>query len=259
MFETQFENLKITFNEVKGTGMFLALYIVAILYLFFNEKDEKRKRLFCYSSVLIVFIVMNPIFNKLVGGVFRKTIYWRFFWCLPIGFTLGYVGTMLVKNIDVDTDIDNKKTNTKIKKIIVGVVLSVLIMISGKLVFNDTNYQKVNNWYKHTDEDVFIAHQIAIDNEEYKRVICPMKLNNHLRQIEPSLVMAYPRVASGDYKDYPPFFGVMTGNVEFIDKYATDNDFNYVIFEKSITLTAPMENAGFHLIYETEHYRVYKK
>ncbi len=248
MFETQFENLRITFNEVKGTGMFLALYVVAVLYLFMNEKDEKRKRLFCYSAVLIIFIVMNPLFNKLVGGVFRKTIYWRFFWCLPIGFTLGYVGTMLVKNID-----------KKNEKVIVGIVLAVLIILSGKLVFNDTNYKKVNNLYKHTDEDVYIAHQIAIDNEEYKRVICPMKLNNHLRQIEPSLVMAYPRVASGDYKDYPAFFGVMTGNVEFIDKYAEENDFNYVIFDKEITLTAPMENAGFHLIYETENYRVYKK
>lgn len=247
MLDVQFENLKVTLEEVKGSGMILALYIVAVLYLFIREKDEKRKRLFCYSSALIIFIIMNPIFNLAVGGVFKRIIYWRFFWTLPIVITLAYAGTMVIKDL-----------NKKNEKIVVSLVLILLIIFSGKFVFNSTNYKKVNNLYKHTDEDVFIAHQIAIDDSEYKRVICPMKLNNHLRQIEPSLMMAYPRVASGDYKDYPAFFGVMTGNVEFIDKYAEDNDFNYVIFEKKITLSAPMEEAGFRLIYETDNYRVYK-
>ena len=38
MLDVQFENLKVTLEEVKGSGMILALYIVAVLYLFIREK-----------------------------------------------------------------------------------------------------------------------------------------------------------------------------------------------------------------------------
>lgn len=248
MFESQFENLSITLDEVKGSGMFILLYLIALFYLFINEKDIVKRRIFCYSSLIIIFVVMNPIFNKLVGGIYKKTIYWRFFWTLPMGISVAYVG------VDVVSKLDEKR-----KRIFASIAIIILIIFSGKLIYNDTNYQKVDNLYKHTDEDVFIAHQIAIDDAEYKRIICPEKLNNHLRQIEPSLIMAYPRVASGDYEDYPIRDCINKGQVEEIDKFAKENDFNYVIFKKETELTAPMEAAGFHLIYETENYRIYKK
>ncbi len=247
MLETQFENLKITLDEVKGQGMFLALYLVALLYIFINEKDETKKRLFGYGSLILIFIIMNPIFNKLVGGIFRKSIYWRFFWTIPIGITVAYVCTDIIKRL-----------GEKSTKVMVSLAFIVIIIFCGKLMYNETNYQKVNNLYKHTDEDVFIAHQIAIDDSEYKRVICPTKLNNHLRQIEPSLIMAYPRKPDGNYKDYPIYYSVENGSVEEIDEFSKENDFNYVIFDKETELTVPMELAGFHIIYETEHYRIYK-
>ena len=248
MFSNQLYNLKVTIDETKGTGEFVALFIIAVIYIFLKEKDEAKRRVFCYASVLLIFIILNPIFNKIVGGFFRKSIYWRFFWTVPISITVAYVATSVIKEIDSNS-----------KKIIVGLAFVMLIMFSGKLIYNDINYQKVNNLYKQTDEDVMIANLITIDSAEYKRIICPEKLNNHLRQIEPSLIMAYPRRPDGDYSKDPIYYSITNGNVEEIDKYAKDNNFNYVIFDKNVELTAPMESAGFHIIYETDHYRIYKK
>ncbi len=248
MFDKELLNLKVTIDEVKGQGMFLILYLIALIYLFINEKNQTKRRLFCYGSLILMIIIMNPLFNKIVGGVYKKSIYWRFFWTIPMGITVAYVGT------DIISRLDEKKT-----KIVVSIVFILLVIFSGKLMYNETNYQKVNNWYKHTDEDVFIAHQLAIDVADYKRVICPVKLNNHLRQIEPSLIMAYPRIPDGNYEKYPIHDSLVNGRVEEIDKFATENNFNYVIFDKETELTAPMEEADFHLIYETENYRIYRR
>lgn len=60
-------------NEYYGNRWYLLLAIVAYIYLFFATKESRRK--IVYPSVLLAFLVLNPI---LYQYVYSKIIYWRF-------------------------------------------------------------------------------------------------------------------------------------------------------------------------------------
>ena len=61
------ESMEIIINAYKsyqGTGMYLALFFISILYLYITEKDDNKKVFFVYYPFLALFIIINPIFYK---------------------------------------------------------------------------------------------------------------------------------------------------------------------------------------------------
>ena len=84
MFVENIEAIKKCFSEFKGSGMYILLFLLSIIYIYLKD-DSKKKTLFVYYPILVFLITLNPLFNKLVGGVFKSSIYWRFFWLLPLG------------------------------------------------------------------------------------------------------------------------------------------------------------------------------
>ena len=70
MLKENIEIVKNTFQEYQGNGMYLALFFIAMLYIYLKEEDKKKKNLFLYFPILVLVVTLNPLFNKIVGKIF---------------------------------------------------------------------------------------------------------------------------------------------------------------------------------------------
>ncbi len=245
MFEESIAIIKNTFLEYKGTGMYVALFFISMLYILLKEEDKKNRAFFAYFPIFTLFITLNPIFNKLVGSIFTSSVYWRVYWVIPLGITIAYGAVKFINN-----------ENEKSKKIIATIGIIIVIMISGKFIYYKGNYFKLGNFYKLPDDDVYATHIIGADEAEYKKAIVPEGLVAHVRQIDATINLAFPRDPEG--KSNPILNELNAGNVEGITKIAKENKCNYIVFKKATVLMGEMEEYGFEKLGETQNYAIYK-
>lgn len=189
MFEENIEIIKNTFLEFIGSGMYMLLFFIALLYIYLKEENKKNKAFLLYTSIIVLLITLNPIFNKVVGKIFTASVYWRVFWLLPLGITIAYAGVKFINS-----------EKTKYKQVVATVGLILIVVVSGKFIYTKENYFKLGNLYKLPDEDVLVTQLIGADDEEYKKVIAPESLVAHMRQVDASIDLAYRRDPQGKRK-----------------------------------------------------------
>ena len=141
MFEKSIEIISNAFLQYKGNGMYMALFLLGMLYIYLNEKDKKMRCLFLYFPLATLFVTLNPLFNKCVGKIFTGSVYWRLFWILPIGITIAYC---LIKFVQ-----DQKE---KSQKIIVDDEVTLVDVnstdsVKGKVIFKH-EYESLENLIK---------------------------------------------------------------------------------------------------------------
>ena len=124
MLEECINTIKSSYEQFLGSGMYFALFLVSILYIFMKEKDKKKRILFIYFPIVIFAVITNPFFNLLSSVVFTVNTYYRLFWLLPLGIVIAYTAVLVVN-----------EGKDKIKKIVIFVSLFVIIALSGKFYF----------------------------------------------------------------------------------------------------------------------------
>ena len=129
--------------------------------------------------------------------------------------------------------------------------------MSGKFIYTEENFDKVGNLYKLPDESVLVAQLIGVDNEEYKKAIVPFTIVAHIRQVDASILLAYPRTPGG-YDKIDIVQHLNSGNVVGVVGYAAEENCNYVVYHKATVLVGKMEDYGFEKINETPNYAIYK-
>ena len=239
--------IKDTFMEFKGTGGYIALLIIAIIYLFFKEENKEKRMFFIYFQILVFLVVFNPIFNKVVGPIFKSSVYWRVYWVIPLGVTIAYAIVTAVS--------ETCQKNTK-KNILYACFILAIIM-SGKFIYTSENYQKVDNLYKIPEESILVAQIIKNDEAEHKKAIVPDNLVAYIRQFDSSIELAYKREPTG-YENHPIVTPLRLGDTEWISKVAIEKKCNYVVVDKNIPLTLAFDYFGFNILAETEKFAIYK-
>lgn len=114
-------------NEYYGNRWYLLFAVVAYIYLFFATKESRRK--IVYPSVLLAFLVLNPI---LYQYVYSKIIYWRLMWLLPNTLAIAYATVLFVR---------------KRKHIAVKVIAFVLVLAA--VVWKGTNVYTHSGMARH--------------------------------------------------------------------------------------------------------------
>lgn len=246
MFEESIEIIKNSFLQYKGNGMYLALFLLGMLYIYLREKDKKMRLLFLYFPLTVLVVTLNPIFNKVVGKIFTGSVYWRLFWILPMGITIAYC---LIKFV--------QEQKEKMQKIVVAVSLVIILIISGETMYSEGVFPKLGNMYKLPDDAVWVAQLIGADEAEDKKALVPDTLAPYIRQIDANIKLAYRRHPEG-YQNNDLVRELAAGNVEFIATYAIENDCNYVVFNGGVVLTDKMEDYGFEKMNQTVFYVIYK-
>ena len=220
MFQESIENLKAAFEWYYGTGKYFLLLIFALIYLFIKEDNKNKKTFLVGYSCLAIFIIINPIFMKIVSPFVDDTVYNRLFWVIPSGVIISYAGVLVVKNI------------SKLpKKIIVFCALVITIVFSGQFVYSKANFVKTENIYKIPDEYL-----------EVSKIVGDIPI--------------YPRRPDG-YKDYPIVDFYEAGDVKTLTMLCKENDVNIIVYDRSILLTISPKYFGYDYYTSTDKYDIY--
>ena len=233
---SNFQEVMSYFNLYYSDSKYFVLFLIALVLNFiFIKKDNKKERvLLLWLPIMVVLIIMNPVIfkhlNKLIGEDMGNT-YWRVFWLVPLAPVVAYAFTNLIDYKD-----------RKIGKAFIILAFIGIISISGKLVYNSTNFQKVGNWYKMPDNilNVILASKdLELEN---KKVMCPLSVIPWVRP-----VTVAPKFA-GEYSN-----GVIKAHMKRIMR----DKCNILILDKGFEYDANVEDYGYVLFYENDQYVAY--
>lgn len=245
MFSENIEIIKNAFTRYSGTGSYFALFFVALIYIFIVEKDKNKRMFLLYFSCLVLFVVLNPIFNKLVNSFLNKNVYQRLFWMVPMGVVIAYVGADIIK-----------KTENISKKTIVSILLICTIMFSGKLIYTEENYTKTNNLFKFPDETLAVIDIMSSIDLENKKAMVSTDLVEYVRQKDASIKLAYPRRPQGyDSYDIVQYYNM--GDVKNLTDLCKKKKVNIIVYDKSIVLSISPSYFGYESYAQTEKYNIY--
>jgi len=233
------------FNEYVGTGSYMILFFLSLIYIYKKEKDSKIKE-YMWFSIIMLIVIFNPIFYKVLVRFIGDGIYWRMFWCLPMGIIIAYVGTKVIL-----------EKNKIFEQLIIGVAIIAIIILSGKCVFNKDNFTLATNWYKLPQEALEITRMMTADKCEKKCALVPTDMVAYVRQYDSSIYMRYPR-SPHSYKDDPIVQVMEEGNVERIISDSRWFGVTYIVLKKDAVLHGRMEDYNCYVLGETANYILYK-
>ena len=123
------------FRDYMGTGLITGFFIVAVVYLFFTEKDKAKRLLFIYIPVALLLLYFNPLFCKLLYSVIGDEIYYRILWLLPVTMVLAYGITTFYQGI------------RGWRRMGFLLLAAVFLMTSGSLIYKNVNFKRADNLY----------------------------------------------------------------------------------------------------------------
>lgn len=247
MFRENIQIIHDVFLEYKGTGMYIALFLVGMLYIFLTEKNKNNKTFLVYFSVFTLLIILNPLFHKCINKLLNRNVYWRTFWILPMGIIMAYAATDIIKNMA------NKK-----KKMIAFLSIVVIIMTSGKFIYTQENYRKIDNFYKIPDEFIEVTNILSRVDLKNKKAMIPTTMVEYIRQIDANIQLAFSRRPPNDYEQkYEIVRYYNSGDVEHLTNLCKQKNTNIIVYDKSIRLSISPSYFEFDLYAQTEHYDIY--
>ena len=161
-------------------SVLLPLFLIALVFLWFVERDRRIRTVLLYLSVALVVVFLCPVYAW-IGQKIDEEIYYRVFWTLPIGLLFCYGSVQLL--------IKMKKT---ISRVLVGILVLLVIGMNGKLVYENTHYVKATNAYHIPQIVIDVAE--AIEMEKYKpNAALPAELLPFVRQYSGNILTPYGR------------------------------------------------------------------
>jgi hypothetical protein len=247
--------LKEAYERFIGTGLYVGLFLISIVYIIANVKkpstNSRVKIALGIFSIIILVLNLNPIFTKILIKINGSEVYWRVYWMLPYGITIAYMFTDLIFLND-----------KKLVKIFTALVSIAVIIISGDFVYNSTNFQKVNNYYKVDDDLLDIVNYVSNDDSEYKTLAGPADFEVFTRQIDGTIKLAASRVwteAKENDASTQIVYYINTVNYSKIYNYCIGKNVNYIVIENSnIKENDNLTNYHFEQIHNNEKYTLYK-
>lgn len=244
-------------NDYTGTGMYMALYLVAliIIALYDREKDNRIKIL--YPALLIMGFIygLGPVINKYVLLFYDQYTGPRTFWTLFITIVAAY---MMVRVI--------QEQSTKQKKYILLAFMVPLIFLSGVFQLSNFMFQKADNLYRLPQYGIDMC-ETVLEEEEEPKLLVPYEIAHIFRQYSTDILLLYGENAtygrieliSGDIYDVCQEMDSTTPDVDMVMTVAARENCDFVVFDTEYhELDANPEDYGFDYFKTIEHYDLYR-
>lgn len=244
-----FNNILAIFKSVTGPYVMFGLFLVALLYLLITM-DKKEKDVLVYLGALILILFFNPVTFWLIGKkVLGDQSYCRMLWTVPQVMVMAYAGSDVVL-----------KQTEKTKQCLVCTACVLMLMVSGRLIYNQDNYAIRRSLYGVSNEVVEIAKAIEPSKIEGQktRVAAPPEITSQIRQITDIPTMRFNRLGvseNGGTKE--AYLELSSDNMDAEGIISAANSGHaYIIMRRSQDSPEYMEK-GCIKSYETEHYVMY--
>lgn len=239
-----------------GTGLYIYFAYASMIYLLI--KDKKNRAVFTVVPGILLLIFFNPFFIKAMYYKYFFGTYWRVLWLLPTTAINAYMGTKIIFHF-----------KDKLKHFVALALVGVIIMMSGKIIYNTDNFAFPKNWYKIPDAVCEIGYNIVHYSTDswYPTVIVPNELYCSMRQYSSEFKLLYGRDAEGymsgidDYAIQQIYEEMCKTepNVQLIVENARMYQVNNIIFNMDYhVLTDDPENYGCLYCGDTDNYRYYQ-
>jgi len=255
--EEAIEACKGAFTNFIGTGLYIGLFFMSILYVISymkkeDKKEHKIKIILGVYCIIVLILNLNPLFAKFMISLLKENLtYWRVYWLLPIGISISFMFTEIVF----------KKEKMK-DRILLFVLMICIIVLSGSYMYTSEDQEKfvkVNNYYKVPDDVLDIVEHVSKDNEDYKKLAGIEIFLIYTRQIDGTIIVPEGRSMGGRYVDNSIVTLIQKGSLKEICDYCNQYKCNYLVMNKGTEF--PKEYIlGYDIkkMYENDTYSLYK-
>lgn len=245
-------------NDYTGNGMYMALYLVALIViaLYYKEKDNRIRILYPALMILGFIYGLGPIINRYILSIYDQYTGARNFWPLFITIVAAY---MMIRAI--------QEQPTKQKKYILLAFLIPLIFCSGVFKISKSMYHKADNLYRLPQYGIDMCETVLEEKEEPKLLV-PYEIAHIFRQYSTDILLLYGENAtygriekiSGDIYDACQEMDSTTPDVALVLTVAKRENCDFVVFDTSYhELNADPEDYGYEYFKTIEDFDLYYK
>ena len=234
-----------------GSSMMTLLVMAAVLYLWVTEEKREIRQLFVYATAGIFALFFFPLFSYAAIHFFLdEGIYYRLLWLIPGGMVASYAAVRALSRIEM-----------KQKRLVVGVVFSLLLIQSGSLIYQNPLVTKAENDYHLPKEVIAVADVMHVEGRDVKAVV-PAEMLQFIRQYDASILLAYGRDALVEGWGSNPLYEAMETNPVrsyAITDYARAQGVEYIVLRSGTPIVGgkPIEKYEFSYLTTTENYDIY--
>ena len=236
-------------QEYMGTGLIVSMFLISLIYLWIVEKRKPVRILFIYVPVILLLVFFNPLFAKLVYRVADDEIYYRILWLLPMTIVTAFA------IVDVFGKLEG------VKKAAFGVVSALVVMMSGRFIYNNPYFERAENLYHMPQTVVDICDAIEVEGREVKAVF-PLEMLQYVRQYSPVVCMPYGREILVDaWGQWNEIYDVMEAkkiNVGKLVERCRRQSVVYIVLPAEKEVKGSFEDHQFEVFANIDNYVVYK-
>ena len=226
----------VVWQNISGSGMLLALYVCAVIFLFFTEKEMYKRILLVYLPIFWIGVLLLPVTYKVVAKFIDAEIYYRFFWMLPVTLVLAYTAVQIY-------DLCHEKY-----RIYAAIGLTLVMILGGDFVYNNWRYTKAENAYHVPQKVVELCDLMHTEGREVLAIF-PMELMQYVRQYDSTICLPYGRnVLVDDWNINHPLYSIMeaeTVDCDALGKMAATYRCAYIVLHKERQTTGDLAQSGY--------------
>lgn len=237
------------FREFMGTGLIVVLYLFCLVYLYLKEEKKYVRILFIYIPIGILLLFFNPLFAQLVYRAADEEIYYRILWLLPVTAGIAYTACHIIG-----------KLQGKVKYG-AAVGTAVIIMISGRCVYDSPYFTVAENLYHVPDSVVHICDSIIVPGREVMAAF-PGEMLQYVRQYSSFVCMPYGRETLVErWNAGTELSQIMEQeplNLEAAVPLLREQGCHYVILRAGRQILGDLKEFGWEIFGETDGYVIYR-
>ncbi|MCM1025732.1 MAG: hypothetical protein NC432_04815 [Roseburia sp.] len=240
------KNMAQIFQNYMGTGLAMIWFLAAVIYLFLSEKRKDRRILFVYFPILILLLFFNPLFAGLFFATLGAEVYFRVCWLLPVTTVTAYAAISIRERL------------SGVRKGIFTVAAVLMIVLSGRPVYDNPLYSVAENCYHVPDSVVHLCDAIVTPGREVMAVF-PRELLLYVRQYSPLVCMPYGRdhydIAGSDLREVMEKEPL---NLEEATPLANGSGCHYIILKEGRETLQDPQDYGWELYGQMDGYLIYR-
>ncbi len=233
-----------------GKSITLLLFLAALIFLWFFEKNKSIRTVLVYLSVAALAIFICPLYAR-IGMKIDEAIYYRVFWALPVGVIVCYVLVLIISHFD-----------TVREKAVVFVMAALLIGVNGRLVYTNSLHFRSSNACHIPTQVIELANALKLDN--YRPIaVLPAELLPFFRQYSADIFTPYGRNMIEPQWDFKSeLYDAMEGNPQEYDasevaRCARNEHCAYVVLSSAKQIKGSMEEQDYFLLNFVQGYFIY--
>lgn len=175
-------------NNYWGESFVPWLLLAAVLYLLiFRRKKESARYVLLYLAVSL-FIFFCPVTAKVIQACIGESVYWRVLWLVPSTPVIALAMTEFLRE------------RKKIVKFLALAMCAVLIVITGRGIYQAGNYRLVHNYQQVPDEVAGICELAKSDaGGSLFLLAADNYIAPYIRVYDPSIHMLFNREGRGNH------------------------------------------------------------